>query len=187
MMGRAERRAAAKRAKKGGGGKGQSAGRSAGRSAAASDVVSKEVVEARLGGVPVFGLLAPGAGFLKQGNEVVYYMDAREAERQCAASELGSAVRVEGRPLNEIFFDPTCRLKPCDDALREMAKVPAERTLCTDVRTPLYCIDGFQTKDKETGVESLPLFFSRARLACELAVAPPRTASRQRALGADVT
>merc|ERR1719217_618654 len=119
MMGRAERRAAAKRAKKGGGGK----GRSAGRSAAASDVVSKEVVEARLGGVPVFGLLAPGAGFLKQGDEVVYYMDAREAERQCAASELGSAVRVEGRPLNEIFFDPTCRLKPCDDALREMAKV----------------------------------------------------------------
>lgn len=161
VMGRAEKRAAKKRAKKGGG---NSATGTVSRPAAGPDKVAQSVIEKRLGEVPVFGLLAPGAGFIKQNDEVVYYLDHRDAERALSNSGLGSAARVEGRPLDEIYFDASARLKPSDDAVRELKQVPSSRSLVPDVTTPLYCIDGFQTTDKDTGVNSLPLFLSRKDL-----------------------
>ena len=161
MMGRAEKRAAAKRAKKSGGSAGTA---TASRSAAASDVVSKSVVESRLREVPVFGLLVKGVGFIKQDDTITYYLDHRDAEKACAASDMGSALRVEGRPLDEVYFDKGCALKPEADAVRDLKSVPKDRMLVPDVAIPLYCIDGFQTTDKETGVASLPLFFSRKEL-----------------------
>ena len=162
MMGRAEKRAAAKRAKKGGGG-----GRGGGGAAPArappraDDKLPLYTVEARLREVPVFGLLSPGAGFVEQGSETIYYLDAREAERQAAANP---GLRVSGLPLDQVYFDSTTRLKPSDDATFEAGLIPAARCLVPDVSTPLFCIDGFQTTDKETGKSSLPLFLSRADL-----------------------
>ena len=38
------------------------------------------------------------------------------------------------------------------------------RWLVANVKTPLFAIDGMQTTDKDTGVNSLPLFFSKAEL-----------------------
>ena len=118
-------------------------------------------MEARLREVPVFGLLSPGAGFIQQGGETIYYLDARDAEQQCLANP---GLRVEGVALDSVYFDASTRLQPSRDAKFEATLMPAERCLVPDVSTPLFCIDGFQTTDKDTGKASLPLFLSRADL-----------------------
>jgi hypothetical protein len=155
VMGRAEKRAAAKRKKKG--------GSSSPARVASTDKLPQSVLEARLREIPVFGLLREGEGFASQGGETLYYLDAREAERQCAANP---GFRVEGVALGSVYFEGGTRLKPCDDALRELSLVPADRTLvpAASIRTPLFCIDGFQTANKDTNVNSLPLFLSRKDL-----------------------
>ena len=159
MMGRAEKRAAAKRAKKSGG----ASSPAAGSRTATKDVVPQSTIEARLREVPIFALLQPGQGLVRQGDEVLYFLDAREAERQCDANP-GLGLRVQGQPLDSVFFDGGTRLKPSDDALREASMIPPERCIVRDVSCPLFCIDGFQVSDKESGANSLPLFLSRADL-----------------------
>ena len=99
------RRAAAKRNKKSGA---SVAIRQPTRKAASKDVISRSDMEARLGGVPAFGVLAEGAGFAQQGGEEIFYLDPVEAQRQCEAN---SGFRVEAIPLDSIYFDPTTRLK----------------------------------------------------------------------------
>jgi len=164
-MGRAEKRMAKKRAAKGG--QRQARQRAAGQRPAATDrndVLSRAQVLARLREVPVFGI-AGGAqqtekGFLQaEGERAVLYMDAREAEGACPSGAI-----VKGVPLDEIYFDSSTLLRPSKSALQEAATIPNDRRLVPDVRTPLFAIDGMQTTNKDTGVASLPLFFSKAEL-----------------------
>jgi hypothetical protein len=185
-MGRAEKRMAKKRSKKGqqyAGGRPVSVGGGGGGSA---DTVPKSVVASRLGEVPVFGLRglnldlpSNDKGWLcGDDGTAIFYMDAREASR--AASKLDGAMnpfgtpasseslarkpRVEGVPLDTVYWDQGATLKPSDVALQQLTTIPAERCLVPDVKTPLFCIDGMLTTDKTTGVESLPMFFSKAEL-----------------------
>ena len=76
--------------------------------------------------VPVFGLLSPGAGFIQQGGETIYYLDARDAEQQCLANP---GLRVEGVALDSVYFDASTRLQPSRDAKFEATLMPAERCL----------------------------------------------------------
>ena len=160
-MGRAEKRAAKRRAKKGGAPPAQVGGGGGGTPRNADDTVSRSTVELRLGEIPVFGILAEGKGFAVQGGESLFFCDAREAERHCDANP---GYRVEGVPLDTVYFDSTTRLKAADESVGDAAKVPSERALVPNVNVPLFCIDGFQTTAKDTGVSSLPMFFSRAEL-----------------------
>lgn len=157
-MGRADRRMAEKRKKGGGGPRGSPAG---GR----PDVVPRTDVLVRLGEVPVFGLKpAVGSGFLTAADGFAsFWMCAREAEAE-AMKLSDPSLRVEGLPLSDVYFDPKVRLKPADTALRELQTVPQRSRLDADIRVPLFCIDGLQTTDKRIGVESIPLFFSKAEL-----------------------
>ena len=172
MMGRAEKRMAKKRAKKGPQYQG---GRPLGPTATtapSNDKLSQAAVCKRLGEVPVFGITvgagssraSSSSGYLADEDGVAtFYMSFTEAEKACAA--LGDrAARVVGTPLDAVYFDSSHRLKPSDRAMSESKLIPPERSLVPDVATPLFCIDGMQTTDKTTGVSSLPLFFSRSEL-----------------------
>ena len=55
------------------------------------------------------------------------------------------------------------QLKPSNDAVIELNAVPAGRQLVPRIVCPLFCIDGLQTTDKESGVNSLPLFARKAQ------------------------
>jgi len=176
-MGRAEKRMAKKRQKKGPqytGGRPINA--PGGGGAVREDKLPKSVVATRLGEVPVFGLRGFGldvqsteTGWLAgdDGN-ALFYVDAREAERAAsklqAAASLPRAPTVEGVPLDTVYWDVGAVLKASDNAIKQRATVPADRSLVPDVRTPLFCIDGMQTTDKTTGVNSLPMFFSKSEL-----------------------
>jgi len=159
-MGRAERRAAEKRAKKGG------AAAPARGTAVARDVLSKDAVLIKLREVPVFGLLADVSNdgrssyLTAEDGFSPFFLDAREAETAC--TRMGGGLRVDGVTLDKVFFDPSVRLKPSDEAMRQARAMVKGGTL--DVSVPLFAIDGMQTKDKESGVESTPLFFSRSEL-----------------------
>lgn len=157
VMGRAERRQADKRNKKTGGRSALSQS-SRGR----DDVLPRTEVLARLSEIPVFGIKS-GAGFLTaEDGAACFYLDAREAERMC--SKLSGDVRVEGLPLSEVYFDPKCRLKAADSALRQLETVPPSARLDPKIKVPLFCVDGLQTTDKTTGVASLPLFNCKLEL-----------------------
>jgi len=143
-----------------------------GQSAATSDrndMMPRDTVLARLREVPVFGLSGGSgsdatteSGFLTASDGMAtLFMDSREAEK---ASSLSPGSRLKGVPLDEVYFDQSVRLKPSDSALKEATTVPNERALVANVKTPLFAIDGMQTTDKDTGVNSLPLFFSKAEL-----------------------
>jgi len=168
MMGRAEKRMAKKRAGKK---SGQHAGGRPGAMAPPADKVSKTEVTKRLGEVPVFGLRGLGmdapsteTGWLVgEDGTAIFYMDAREAQRACAALA-DSKARVEGVPLDTVYWESTATLKASDAGMRALETIPAERKLVPDVRTPLFCIDGMQTTDKTTGISSLPMFFSKMEL-----------------------
>jgi len=170
MMGRAEKRMAKRRQKKGPqytGGRPMGAGN-------AVDKLPRSTVLKRLSEVPVFGIKvligseapATSSGFLVQDGEEVsnFYMDAREAEKVVAAASNRNELRVVGVPLDTIYFDTSVRLKPASRGMEEAATIPAERALVPGVSMPLFCIDGMQTTAKDTGVNSLPLFFSKAEL-----------------------
>ena len=182
MMGRAEKRMAKKRSKKG---QQYQGGRPSVpiQQKASTDTVPKDVVASRLGEVPVFGLRGLGLdlpstdkGWLAgEDGTAIFYMDAREAKR--AASALEGAMkptgspgssspkpRVEGVPLDTVYWDKSATLKPSESAVQQLGTIPAERCLVPDVRTPLFCIDGMQTTDKTSGIESLPMFFSKAEI-----------------------
>ena len=172
MMGRAEKRMAKKRSKKGSQYQGGRPMSRPGQSAATSDrndMMPRDTVLARLREVPVFGLSGGSgsdatteSGFLTASDGMAtLFMDSREAEK---ASSLSPGSRLKGVPLDEVYFDQSVRLKPSDSALKEATTVPNERALVANVKTPLFAIDGMQTTDKDTGVNSLPLFFSKAEL-----------------------
>ena len=170
MMGRAEKRMAKKRAAKGQqyqGGRPITAPTSRG-GAARDDRLPRSVMLQRLGEVPVFGLLVESgtaarrteAGYLcAEDGLATFYMDAREAEAAVAAQQDGG-VRMAALSLDQVYFDSSARLKPSDGAARD-ALACAGSAMVAEVRTPLFCIDGMQTTSKQTGVASLPLFFSR--------------------------
>ncbi|KAL1529124.1 hypothetical protein AB1Y20_000084 [Prymnesium parvum] len=155
-MGRAERRASAKRAKKG----------SAGARGApfTQDILSRDAVLSKLREVPVFGLLADmsddGRPSYVQAADGAscFFMDPREAERECA--KLGSSLQVHGISLDQVYFDPSVRLKASPDGVREANTVVQNHGL----KLPLFAIDGLTLKDKPTGVVSTPLFFSKSEL-----------------------
>ena len=164
-MGRAEKRMAKKRSKKG---QQYTGGRPINAPATvASDKLPKSTVAKRLGEVPVFGLRGFGldvptteTGWLAgDDGSALFYVDAREAER--AATELSSALprkpTIEGVPLDTVFWNEGAMLKASETALQARQTVPSERSLVPDVKTPLFCIDGMQTTDKTTGVSSLPM------------------------------
>ena len=160
-MGRAEKRMAKKRAAKGQQYQG-------GRPLSISqreDVLPKSVVMKRLREVPVFRVLERVDGRMQPASDAegrtLLYMDDREARQACAKLP-GS--KVVGLPLDEVYFDNNALLKPADSAMLELKTVPSSRALVPDVKVPLFCIDGFQTTAKDTGVSSLPLFFSKAEL-----------------------
>lgn len=174
MMGRAEKRMAMKRAKKG-----TSVPRPGGRPAVVgapqqrNDVLARDDVKARLREIPCFGVLAGGgvtaarsdAGFLQTDGATTMYLDNREAEQEC--ERLASPrFRVEATTLDTVYFDPTTRLKPSDESLQQARTVPttARAFAFEDVAVPLFCIDGLQTTDKTSRVSSLPLFFSKMEL-----------------------
>ena len=169
MMGRAEKRMAKKRAAKGpqyqGGRPLQQSDR--------TDKVPRSAVLKRLNEVPVFGLRvlqgssagATEAGYLADDDGIAtLYMDARDAERDIAQRKMEAELRVTAVSLDDVFFDKSTRLVSSQRSMDDLATIPAERALVPDVRTPLFAIDGFQTKNEETGVDSLPLFFSKADL-----------------------
>ena len=161
MMGRAERRAAAKKNKKSGGSKTAVKKPLSASTKASSDKLPRSVVEKRLREIPVFGILQEGQGWVQQGGDSIFYLDEREASRIAGANP---EYRVEGVALDTVYFDQSCRLKASEEALREAQSIPASRALTREIYAPLFCIDGFQTTDKDTGVNSLPLFLSRADL-----------------------
>jgi len=161
-MGRAEKRQAQKRSKKG--------GRSAqglGGQRGSRDVLPRDVVLRKLREIPAFGILAAGtestaAGYLVADGYASFWLDKKEAELAC--SRLGdSSLRVEGIPLDEIYFDPATRLKPSDLSLRQ-AKTVVAGVDATSVSVPLFAIDGLVTADKATGVESRPVFLDKSEL-----------------------
>ncbi len=163
MMGRAEKRMAKKRKKKGPLYEG---GRPVkGVRAARNDVLSKQEVLQRLGEIPVFGIEASPTATTVSERFVdgTFYCMPREAERACEALR-DPNLRVEGIPLSEVYFDSTTRLKPSDSAVRELKTVEKAQWLVPDVSIPIYCIDGLATSDKRTGVASLPLFLSKQEL-----------------------
>jgi len=158
FMGRAEKRMAKKRAKKTG-------GAAPVQHAARNDVVPKEVVMARLREIPVFGLSSGSSDFLTaEDGAVALYLSAREAERAKAERSSDPSLRVQGRPLSELFFDSSIRCKAADAALKELRTIPTSRLLTSDISVPLFCIDGLQTTDKTTQVASLPFFLRKSEL-----------------------
>lgn len=159
QMGRAERRAAAKRAKKG--------PISSRVTAAPKDVMSRDAVLTKMKEVPVFGLVAdvtedgqPSYLTAEDGCSS-FYMDAREAQQ--ASAQLGRGLRVNGVTLDQVYFDPSVRLKPSDESINQ-ARLMMNKGVEPSVNVPLFAIDGMQTTDKTTGIESTPLFFSRSEL-----------------------
>lgn len=171
MMGRAEKRMAKKRAKKGAQFEGGRALRAP--SASRDDKLPKRVVCERLAEVPVFGVRVGAnsprteTGFAADADGVAtIYMAFSDAEAACNGLPAECSARVVGMPLDEVFFDPSHLLKPSASAITEARRVPTANQLVAEaeVRTPLFCIDGMQVDNKETGVSSLPMFFSRAEL-----------------------
>jgi len=116
MMGRAEKRMAKKRSRKGPQYQGGRPLR-APSGAKSNDVVPRGVVLGRLKEVPVFGLMSAAGGLVQQDGEVTYYLSPREAEKARAA--VAGGARLVAKTLDEVFFDETARLKPADSALRE--------------------------------------------------------------------
>ena len=84
MMGRAERRAAAKKNKKSGGSKTAVKRYSPLPKLAATSC--RGVVEKRLREIPVFGILQEGQGWVQQGGDSIFYLDEREASRIAGAN-----------------------------------------------------------------------------------------------------
>jgi len=163
-MGRAERRMAQKRAKKGPqhpGGRPISA-RGAPRS---TDVVPRDVLLTRLSEVPVFGIQSNSGLIAAADGAASLFLSVKEAETACRAMK-DSSLRVEGVPLSDVYYDKKTRLKACDGAVAEAQRVPPSGRLVPleDVRVPLFCIDGLATTDKDTGVSSVPVFFSKKEL-----------------------
>lgn len=168
-MGRAEKRMAKKRQKKGAQYQGGRPLRPPGK-----DVLSQSAVSKRLSEVPVFGITLGGETELPQtetgfyaedGTVAIFYTDLTEAQRACdSLKATASSARVVGRMLDQVYFDRSHCLKPSASAVAEAATIPAERKLVPSVRTPLFCIDGMQTTSKDSGVSSLPMFFSKAEL-----------------------
>mmetsp|Transcript_39084 Transcript_39084/g.116997 ORF Transcript_39084/g.116997 Transcript_39084/m.116997 type:complete len:294 (-) Transcript_39084:58-939(-) len=161
LMGRAEKRMAKKRSRKGPQYQGGRPLR-APSGAKSNDVVPRSVVLGRLKEVPVFGLMSAAGGLVQQDGEVTYYLSPREAEKARAA--VAGGARLVAKTLDEVYFDQTARLKPADSALREAKTIPQERALVQRCSTPLFCIDGMQTTATESGATSLPIFFSKAEL-----------------------
>ena len=136
------------------------------------DVLPRSTVCARLNEVPVFGLtVAKGSelpctdsGFFAPDGVATFFVDLREAETACGALTAGSRCTVVGLPLGDVYFDSSHQLRPSESCLREASTIPSEKMLVPDVKIPLFCIDGMQTTAKDTGVSSLPLFFSKAEL-----------------------
>ena len=148
VMGRAEKRAAAKRAKKGGTGGGRAT------SGPARDRMSRDAVLTKLREVPVFGLQA---GVSEDGEPSYltaddgcssFFLDDREAELACA--KLGKGLQVNGITLDKIFFDPNVRLKPAAEGVQQARGMVKGGE--PDVSVPLFAIDGMQVEDKDTGV-----------------------------------
>ena len=172
-MGRAEKRMAKKREANGPQYQG---GRPLTLNTNRNDRVPRNTVLSRLREVPVFGIRvlegsnAPKTegGFLvpaaSDGLVSTFYMDPREAERVVQGTGAARELRVVGITLDEIVFDTSVRLQPAESAVNEGLTIPKDRALVTVIATPLFCIDGLQTTDKDTQVSSLPLFFSRADL-----------------------
>ena len=169
MMGRAEKRMAKKRAAKGPQYQG---GRPLKPSAKGDDRLPRKTVLTRLREAPVFGIrvlegsdaLRNEQGFLVQDGcdgLSTFYMNPREAERAVASQGSGRGLRVTGLTLDAIFFDPSVQLKPDQSAMQAVGTIPSSRALTSPVTTPLYCIDGMQMTATESGVSSLPLFFSK--------------------------
>ncbi|KOO32780.1 polycystic kidney disease 2-like 1 [Chrysochromulina tobinii] len=172
-MGRAEKRMAKKREANGPQYQG---GRPLTLNTNRNDRVPRNTVLSRLREVPVFGIRvlegsnAPKTegGFLvpaaSDGLVSTFYMDPREAERVVQGTGAARELRVVGITLDEIVFDTSVRLQPAESAVNEGLTIPKDRALVTVIATPLFCIDGLQTTDKDTQVSSLPLFFSKADL-----------------------
>jgi len=172
-MGRAEKRMAKKRKANGPQYQG---GRPLTLNTNRNDRVPRNTVLSRLREVPVFGIRvlegsnAPKTegGFLvpaaSDGLVSTFYMDPREAERVVQGTGAARELRVVGITLDEIVFDTSVRLQPAESAVNEGLTIPKDRALVTVIATPLFCIDGLQTTDKDTQVSSLPLFFSKADL-----------------------
>ena len=141
-MGRAEKRMAKKRSKKG---PQYTGGRpiNAPATAAREDKLPKSTVAKRLGEVPVFGLRGFGLdvpttenGWLAgDDGSALFYVDAREAER--AATEVAASLprkpTIEGVPLDTVFWNADAMLKASETALQARQTVPSERSL---VRQP---------------------------------------------------
>jgi hypothetical protein len=167
VMGRAEKRMAKKRRAKGQ----QYTGGRPLTLPAKTDILSKSTVLKRLSEVPVFGIRNWGDGAVPttdggwvaaEDGVATFYLDSREAEQ--VSETFPAQKRVVGVGLETIFFDTNTRLKPSSTAVKDLSRIPAERALVREVSCPLYCIDGMQTTDKESGVNSLPLFFERSEL-----------------------
>ncbi|EOD06721.1 hypothetical protein EMIHUDRAFT_121193 [Emiliania huxleyi CCMP1516] len=141
-MGRAEKRMAKKRSRKGPQYQGGRPLR-APSGAKSNDVVPRSVVLGRLKEVPVFGLMSAAGGLVQQDGEVTYYLSPREAEKARAA--VAGGARLVAKTLDEA------------------KTIPQERALVQRCSTPLFCIDGMQTTATESGATSLPIFFSKAR------------------------
>lgn len=164
QMGRAEKRMAKKRAKKGAQYEG---GRPTAMPSGGTDTVPKDELLRRLSEVPVFGLQsggAPGGSFIESSDgERRLFFDVKEAEMERVRSS-NPDVRVVGIPLSECFFESGHVWKPAASAIAELGTVPEGRRLSPKISVPLFCIDGLQTTDKNTGIESVPLFNSKMEL-----------------------
>lgn len=183
-MGRAEKRMAKKRSKKG---QQYTGGRPvampSGERPRGSDVVSKEELLRRMGEVPVFGIKS-GSEFVKADGGCTYFFDVKAAEMACLKQT--GAAQVEGIPLSECYFESGTRLRPAQTALTELATIPESRRLVPDIAVPLFCIDGLQTTDKTTGKESLPMFNSKAEL-MEFAIPVYGAAAEGKVLATDLS
>ena len=125
LMGRAEKRMAKKRSRKGPQYQGGRPLR-APSGAKSNDVVPRSVVLGRLKEVPVFGLMSAAGGLVQQDGEVTHYLSPREAEKARAA--VAGGARLVAKTLDEVFFDETARLKPADSALREASETSLRQT-----------------------------------------------------------
>lgn len=127
--------------------------------------MSRDAVLLKLREVPVFGLLTDDAGeptYLKAEDGCSsFFLDHREAREAC--KRIAGNVRVQGTSLDNIYFDPSTRLKPSDACMKE-ARAMVRGGGEIDVSVPLFAIDGMQVLDKDSGIESTPLFFSRGEL-----------------------
>lgn len=144
QMGRAEKRMAKKRAKKGAQYEG---GRPTAMPSGGTDTVPKDELLRRLSEVPVFGLQsggAPGGSFIESSDgERRLFFDVKEAEMERVRSS-NPDVRVVGIPLSECFFESGHVWKPAASAIAELGTVPEGRRLSPKISVPLFCIDGLQ-------------------------------------------